>query len=30
MLGAERASNVVWVFDSPLLKRVEGGWDVRE
>lgn len=26
----ERKEKVRWVFQSPLLKVVEGGWDVRE
>ncbi len=30
VLGEERAGNVCWVFECPLLRRVEGGWDVRE
>ncbi|PVH86950.1 PRTase-like protein [Cadophora sp. DSE1049] len=30
VLGEERAGNVRWVFECPLLKREEGGWDVRE
>jgi adenine/guanine phosphoribosyltransferase-like PRPP-binding protein len=30
VLGTERASKVVGVFDSPLLKAVDGGWVVRE
>lgn len=30
VLGKEMEGKLVWVFDSPLLKRVEGGWDVRE
>ncbi|KAK0124432.1 hypothetical protein ONS95_009390 [Cadophora gregata] len=29
-LGTEGAENVRWVFKCPLLKRVEGGWDIRE
>ena len=30
VLGDERAEKMRWVFESPLLKAVEGGWDVRE
>ncbi|EPE25854.1 PRTase-like protein [Glarea lozoyensis ATCC 20868] len=30
VLGEERAEKVVGVFDSPLLRAVEGGWVVRE
>ncbi|KAH7418348.1 phosphoribosyltransferase-like protein [Cadophora sp. MPI-SDFR-AT-0126] len=30
VLGEGRAENVRWVFESPLLKRVEGGWGARE
>jgi len=30
VLGEERVDKVVWVFDSPLLRRVERGWDIRE
>ncbi|KAH7360771.1 phosphoribosyltransferase-like protein [Rhexocercosporidium sp. MPI-PUGE-AT-0058] len=30
VLGEERAGRVCWVFECPLLRRVEGGWDVRE
>lgn len=30
VLGEERVDGVMWVFESPLLRRVEGGWDVRE
>ena len=26
----ERQDKVRWVFESPLLRAVEGGWDVRE
>jgi hypothetical protein len=26
----ERHEKVRWVFESPLLRAVEGGWDVRE
>jgi adenine/guanine phosphoribosyltransferase-like PRPP-binding protein len=29
VLGEERTSKVVGVFDSPLLQAVEGGWIVR-
>ncbi len=29
LLG-ERQEKVRWVFESPLLRAVEGGWDVRE
>ncbi|KAL3426972.1 hypothetical protein PVAG01_00481 [Phlyctema vagabunda] len=29
VLGQSREKRVVWVFESPLLKMVEGGWDVR-
>ncbi len=29
-LGKERADKTLWVFESPLLKRVDGGWDIRE
>ncbi len=29
LLGEERVGKVVGVFDSPLLKTVEGGWDLR-
>ena len=30
VLGPERTGKVVWVFESPLLRKVEGGWGVRE
>ena len=30
VLGKEKAGKVCWVFECPLLKRVEDGWDVRE
>ncbi|CAL3965115.1 unnamed protein product [Diplocarpon coronariae] len=30
VLGEERARKVVLVFECPLLRRVEGGWDVRK
>ncbi|KAL2074698.1 hypothetical protein VTL71DRAFT_8477 [Oculimacula yallundae] len=30
VLGEERAGKVVWVFECPLLRRVDGGWDIRE
>jgi adenine/guanine phosphoribosyltransferase-like PRPP-binding protein len=30
LLGMEMEDKLVWVFDSPLLKRVEGGWSIRE
>ena len=26
----DRSEKVKWVFESPLLKAVEGGWDIRE
>lgn len=29
VLGEERAKRVVGVFESPLLRAVDGGWDVR-
>jgi adenine/guanine phosphoribosyltransferase-like PRPP-binding protein len=29
LLG-DRQNKVRWVFESPLLRAVEGGWDVRE
>jgi hypothetical protein len=29
-VGEEDAGKVVAVFDSPLLKAVEGGWAVRD
>lgn len=29
LLGEERARRVVGVLESPLLKAVEGGWDLR-
>ncbi|KAG4444065.1 hypothetical protein IFR05_000418 [Cadophora sp. M221] len=29
-LGEGRAKKVCWVFECPLLRRVEGGWDIRE
>ncbi|KAH9222684.1 phosphoribosyltransferase-like protein [Leptodontidium sp. 2 PMI_412] len=29
-LGEERAKKVCWVFECPLLRRVEAGWDIRE
>ncbi|KAH8595535.1 phosphoribosyltransferase-like protein [Bisporella sp. PMI_857] len=29
VLGEERAAKTVWVFESPLLRKVEDGWDVR-
>lgn len=30
VLGEERSSKMVGVFESPLLKTVEGGWDLRD
>ncbi|TID21261.1 hypothetical protein E6O75_ATG04656 [Venturia nashicola] len=30
VLGEERSSKLVCVFESPLLKAVEGGWDLRD
>jgi hypothetical protein len=30
VLGEERAEKVMGVFESPLLKAVEGGWVVRD
>ena len=30
VLGEEKAGKVCWVFECPLLKRVDDGWDVRE
>jgi adenine/guanine phosphoribosyltransferase-like PRPP-binding protein len=30
VLGPERTGKVVWVFESPLLRKAEGGWVVRE
>ena len=30
ILGEERGRKVVGVFDSPLVRRVEGGWVPRE
>jgi adenine/guanine phosphoribosyltransferase-like PRPP-binding protein len=29
LLGEERAGEVVGVLESPLLRAVEGGWDLR-
>jgi hypothetical protein len=29
VLGAERASKLVYVLESPLLRAVEEGWNVR-
>lgn len=29
-LGEERSKKVCWVFECPLLRRVEGGWDIKE
>ena len=29
VLGAERASKVVYVLESPLLRALDGGWHVR-
>lgn len=29
LLGQKRAGRVVGVFESPLLRAVEGGWDMR-
>lgn len=29
VLGPERTSKLVYVLESPLLKAVEGGWDIR-
>lgn len=29
VLGEERAERVVGVLESPLLRKVEGGWDLR-
>lgn len=29
MLGKERAKKLVFVLESPLLRAVEGGWDIR-
>jgi adenine/guanine phosphoribosyltransferase-like PRPP-binding protein len=30
VLGEEKARKVIGVFESPLLKKVDGGWDLRE
>jgi len=30
LLGDEKSRKVRWVFESPLLKAVDGGWEVRE
>lgn len=30
LIGEERIGKVKWVFESPLLRWVEGGWEVRE
>lgn len=30
MLGEERSRKMVGVFESPLLKAVDGGWDLRD
>ena len=30
LLGDEKSVKVKWVFESPLLKAVNGGWDIRE
>jgi adenine/guanine phosphoribosyltransferase-like PRPP-binding protein len=30
VLGPERTGKVVWVFESPLLRKAEGGWVVRD
>lgn len=29
ILGEERVKKMRWVLESPLLRMVEGGWDVR-
>jgi len=29
VLGENRANKTVWVLESPLLKKVDGGWDHR-
>lgn len=30
VLGMDREDKVEWVFESPLLRKVPGGWDTRE
>jgi len=29
-VGEERSAKVRWVFESPLLKAVEDGWEIRD